>query len=263
MKKLGLAVVLVLTSSATYAGPVFEIPINGGVARIQLDDNCRQTLCASVSWTEDAKRRREPIKPTASARPEGTALGSPVPLSAPPVTVPQRAERDPTPLAAPAGEPVNPGSATADREPEPTVAPAATAPEQTTAAIAPTAPLPSNRQSATSPVGEWLVEDGMARIRIEECGNNLCGAVSAAKNPKDTDRHNPNPALRNRSVIGMPILLGMKPTKSNRWEGHIYNSQDGRTYTAKISLKNPDTLRVEGCAFGGLFCGGQNWTRVN
>ena len=63
-------------------------------------------------------------------------------------------------------------------------------------------------------------------------------------------------------VIGMPVLLDMKPTKPNRWEGRIYNSEDGKTYTSNISLKNPDVLRVEGCAFGGLICGGQNWTRV-
>jgi uncharacterized protein (DUF2147 family) len=28
-------------------------------------------------------------------------------------------------------------------------------------------------------------------------------------------------------------------------------------------LKGTDTLRVQGCAFGGMFCGGQTWTRVN
>jgi uncharacterized protein (DUF2147 family) len=28
-------------------------------------------------------------------------------------------------------------------------------------------------------------------------------------------------------------------------------------------MKGTDTLRVQGCAFGGMFCGGQTWTRVN
>jgi uncharacterized protein (DUF2147 family) len=28
-------------------------------------------------------------------------------------------------------------------------------------------------------------------------------------------------------------------------------------------MKDTDSLRVQGCAFGGVFCGGQTWTRVN
>jgi hypothetical protein len=28
-------------------------------------------------------------------------------------------------------------------------------------------------------------------------------------------------------------------------------------------LNGPDALRVQGCAFGGMFCGGQTWSRLN
>jgi uncharacterized protein (DUF2147 family) len=86
--------------------------------------------------------------------------------------------------------------------------------------------------------------------------------VSGAKNPNEKDRKNPDPALRGRSVIGAPVLIDMKPS-GNRWNGRIYNVKDGKTYTANISLKGADTLRVEGCAFGGMICGGQNWARTN
>src|SRR5262245_2741184 len=58
----------------------------------------------------------------------------------------------------------------------------------------------------------------------------------------------------------MPVLLGMKATKENRWDGQIYNSENGKTYTGNISLAKPDVLRVEGCLL--IFCGGQDWTRV-
>ena len=60
MRKLALAAVLALSSSAAYAQS-FEIPINGGVARIELNDRCRKDLCASVSWSERGSRgeRRE------------------------------------------------------------------------------------------------------------------------------------------------------------------------------------------------------------
>jgi uncharacterized protein (DUF2147 family) len=28
-------------------------------------------------------------------------------------------------------------------------------------------------------------------------------------------------------------------------------------------MKGPESLRVQGCAFGGMFCGGQTWSRLN
>jgi len=60
MRKFALAAVLALTSSAAYAGS-FEIPINGRVARIRIDDKCRESVCASVSLSERGSRgqRRE------------------------------------------------------------------------------------------------------------------------------------------------------------------------------------------------------------
>ncbi|WP_202801761.1 DUF2147 domain-containing protein [Rhodovulum sp. PH10] len=112
-----------------------------------------------------------------------------------------------------------------------------------------------------SPVGEWLVEEGLAKIRIENCSDRLWGLVSWERKSGALDEHNPDPVKKTRPTLGMPILLGMKPTRDKRWEGEIYNSNDGRTYSAKISLAKPDQLRVEGCVLGFL-CGGQTWTRV-
>ncbi|MGH6846244.1 MAG: DUF2147 domain-containing protein [Methylocella sp.] len=280
MKTLGFALALALTGGAAQAGTVFEVPINGGIARIQLDDNCKWPVCASVSWTENARRqdrkeqyRKEPAKPSTSLKAEPPAKlmsSDPAPaLGSTKPSVSSVAPSAPTPaptVAGPADSGPNPEPpAMASHEPDANDAPAAPVPEHDTAAIIapPQPPVSAVKASATSPVGEWMVEDGEARIRIEECGKNLCGVVSGAKNPNETDRKNPNPELRNRPIIGMPVLLDMKPANHNRWEGRIYNAKNGQTYTADISWTDPQNLRVEGCAFGGFICGGQNWTRVN
>jgi uncharacterized protein (DUF2147 family) len=114
--------------------------------------------------------------------------------------------------------------------------------------------------TTAQPTGEWVVADGSARIHIKPCRDALWGVIAWVKTP-GTDRNNPDPALRNRSVVGMPILLDLKRTQANRWEGEVYNAKNGRTYSANISLVSADVLRIEGCVFGGLFCGGENWTR--
>jgi uncharacterized protein (DUF2147 family) len=127
-------------------------------------------------------------------------------------------------------------------------------------------------QAAPSdPTGEWMVAQQVARIKIADCDGRLWGVVAWEAKP-GVDTKNPDPNLRSRPTLGMPILLGMTPskssswngqqTKTNKWEGQIYNSEDGHTYSASISLVDPRTLRVQGC-FLGFLCGGENWTRVD
>jgi uncharacterized protein (DUF2147 family) len=113
---------------------------------------------------------------------------------------------------------------------------------------------------AAEPVGEWAVEGGLAHIKIDSCGDRLWGIVAWEQKP-NVDKNNPDASKRTRPTLGMPILLGMAQAKPNRWDGDIYNSEDGRTYSAHISLTKDDVLRVEGCVLGFL-CGGQSWTRV-
>ncbi|HET7192410.1 MAG TPA: DUF2147 domain-containing protein [Pseudolabrys sp.] len=114
--------------------------------------------------------------------------------------------------------------------------------------------------SPPDPTGEWLVAKRIARIKIVDCSGRLWGVVSWEAQP-GTDTKNPDPNLRSRPTLGMPILLGMTPSHANQWEGQIYNSEDGNTYSASITLSDPNTLRVQGCVLGFL-CGGENWTRV-
>ncbi len=111
------------------------------------------------------------------------------------------------------------------------------------------------------PTGEWMVEKGYATIRIVDCAGKFWGIVASEKTPGGIDSQNPDPKLRTRPTLGMPVLVGMAPSKPNEWSGNIYNSQDGRTYEASISLTSPDVLKVQGCVLGFL-CGGENWTRV-
>jgi uncharacterized protein (DUF2147 family) len=122
---------------------------------------------------------------------------------------------------------------------------------------------------AAEPTGDWLVENGGAHIHIENCGDAVWGVVAWEKTP-GRDSENPDPALKGRPTLGIPILINMKPTtvrgwgggSEQRWEGHVYNAENGKTYTANIKLTAPNTLHIEGCVLGGIFCGGQDWSRV-
>ncbi len=121
--------------------------------------------------------------------------------------------------------------------------------------------LSTGISAAADPIGEWLVADGFGRIKIDNCSGRLWGVVSWEKEPGGIDSNNPDPAKRGRPTLGIPILLGMKATEPNRWEGEIYNAENGKTYSGNISMVSPDVLRIQGCVLGFL-CGGQDWTRV-
>src|SRR4051812_17072333 len=74
--------------------------------------------------------------------------------------------------------------------------------------------------AATSPdvTGEWLVEDGNAKVRIQNCGGAMWGVVSWEKTPGGTDAQNPDPSKRSRPTLGLPILLNMQAKQQpNRW----------------------------------------------
>jgi uncharacterized protein (DUF2147 family) len=115
---------------------------------------------------------------------------------------------------------------------------------------------------AAEPTGHWIVKDQNARIKIGPCGNVFWGVIDWATKPNDTDKNNPDAAKRNRSIIGLPILLGMKPSGANEWAGEVYNAENGKIYQSKITLLSQDRLKITGCVLGGLFCGGEEWTRA-
>jgi uncharacterized protein (DUF2147 family) len=129
------------------------------------------------------------------------------------------------------------------------------------------AAVASAAAQTADPVGEWLVEDGSARIKVVSCPGAVAnqpptfwGVIWAETTP-GTDSKNPDPSMRNRPMLGVPILINMKQTESNKWEGKIYDANGGSLYDSHISVTRNDMLAVRGC-MGVIFCGGQDWKRV-
>src|SRR5216683_4678730 len=99
---------------------------------------------------------------------------------------------------------------------------------------------------AATALGEWLVAEGTARVKLIDCAGALWGIVSWESDP-GVDSNNPDPAKRSQPITGTAILRGLKPSGTNRWDGTIYNTDDGRTYSGGITLSDANVLRVRGC----------------
>jgi uncharacterized protein (DUF2147 family) len=128
--------------------------------------------------------------------------------------------------------------------------------------------------------GTWLSASGVAQIKIGPCpdaaNGPICGFVVGLIKPKGPDNkvvapdaavdyRNENPALRGRKVIGMPLIWGFKATSDpNVFDGgQIYNGENGKIYSANISLQPDGKLRLRGYVGTPMFGETQLWTRVN
>ncbi|MDB5601831.1 MAG: hypothetical protein JWN71_3875 [Xanthobacteraceae bacterium] len=123
---------------------------------------------------------------------------------------------------------------------------------------------------AAEPNGTWSTEGGLSRVRIGACGDALCGTIVSLKEPNDPetgkpklDKNNADAGKRSRPLIGVPIVLSMKKSGADKWQGQVYNATDGKTYSGSLTLTGGDSLKLEGCALGGLVCKAQAWTRTN
>ena len=123
---------------------------------------------------------------------------------------------------------------------------------------------------AADPVGVWLTQGGNSRIRVADCGGALCGTIIWLKEPNDPDtgkpkldKHNSDASKRTRPLLGVQIVLGMKPAGADKWSGQVYNAEDGKTYSGNLTFSGGNSLQLQGCALGGLICKGQTWTKVN
>ncbi len=119
---------------------------------------------------------------------------------------------------------------------------------------------------AESPAGVWRLSSGKVTVRIAYCGGlRLCASIINLARPLDkkgqpkVDRENPNPALRNRRLIGIVVASGMAPAGVNRWKGRIYNADDGGTYSAEAVLSG-NSLTITGC--WGPFCKKNRFNRL-
>ncbi len=113
--------------------------------------------------------------------------------------------------------------------------------------------------------GLWLTENHRSVIKIETCGDKLCGHVFwIIKGGMQADSKNPDEAQRSRPMCGLQILWNFEQDDATHWSsGRIYKADDGDTYHATIEALSPDRLKVRGYVGIPLFGASQTWTRVS
>jgi uncharacterized protein (DUF2147 family) len=127
---------------------------------------------------------------------------------------------------------------------------------------------PAAAQSPT-PVGVWLHPNQRIEIEIARCDDALCARIIWLERPYDAqglprlDAKNGDPALRNRSLLGLEVLRGLRQASKNFWtDGKVYNPDDGKDYSALMSIMGDGSLRVRAYLVLPLLGHTLVWTRV-
>lgn len=126
--------------------------------------------------------------------------------------------------------------------------------------------------------GTWITQQ-QSEITIEPCEQGLCGFISHIVVPPEIiekygadvlaqfegaypDANNEDPALRDRSVLGLTILVLTEQVTATRYSGKVYNPQDGKTYDGFVDVVDGNNIVMSGCIAWGTICQGESWVRA-
>jgi uncharacterized protein (DUF2147 family) len=285
MKRFLYLVVLMALSSSAHAGNSFSFVVAGHRVIIEAPRDCNSPSCVSVSIpgvyesrggrdrdddiddtsdTPDTSDSAAPVKPAAAAQqqvatpqivqPARKPAVEPVASAPPRPAVAQLAATASPAVAALPPPKIQPANAQQPKPLQPKPLPVTSSADKPTPAVPPAAAAPhpvqvlqeTDDDPAEAPLGDWQTEGNKGSVRIERCGQALCGYVLNSSS----------------NANGETVLINMKPKAASEWSGNIYSRDSGSTYYATMAMQGPDSLRVEACALGRFFCSGNVWSRI-
>ena len=96
---------------------------------------------------------------------------------------------------------------------------------------------------AEDAAGVWETASG-GYVQLYEEGDTWKGKIVGSKSGKARyDKNNPDESKRDRRLLGITVLDGLKYAGNGEFEGGtIYDPNNGKTYKAKATQTDPDTI---------------------
>jgi len=112
-------------------------------------------------------------------------------------------------------------------------------------------------QSADAIVGTYLKADGKSKVEFFKSGSTYSGKVVWLKEPNDDkgnpkkDPKNPDKSLRERPLMGMITITGLKYDGEGKYvDGKAYRPADGDEVKFKVKVNDDGTITVTGSKYG-------------
>ena len=122
-------------------------------------------------------------------------------------------------------------------------------------------------------LGIWLEEEGQSKIEIypvkTEDGIKFEGKIIWLEEERrengeiKLDRENPDPKLREQTILGLVIMRNLEFKRPGQWSGgSIYDARSGKTYSLEINMPNKNILKLRGYLGISLIGKTTIWKRV-
>jgi uncharacterized protein (DUF2147 family) len=98
--------------------------------------------------------------------------------------------------------------------------------------------------------GDWLRNDGSARIHVASCGPQMCATNTWIKDETSGE------------FVGDRLVMTLRPQGTSRLVGAAFDVRRNMIYSVQISINNGDSMRTHGCLVEGIVCKTMSWTRT-
>ena len=107
--------------------------------------------------------------------------------------------------------------------------------------------------------GRWITQSGNFEVEIAPCGEALCGTT--VKILANHSMSNSGAESASTPALGMRLLQDFVPDGENRWSGHLYDRENGKTYRCRMTLLSSDELEIHPYVGLPIFGSTQVWRR--
>jgi len=125
------------------------------------------------------------------------------------------------------------------------------------------------QRKASDIIGKYLSESGKAKIEVIDIGGKYYGKIFWLREPNNqdgtpkVDKNNPDQSKRKNHLIGLLLLKSMEFDGKSTWHnGTIYDPENGKDYSCKITIDDKSNLDIRGFIGVSLIGRTTKWKRV-
>jgi uncharacterized protein (DUF2147 family) len=107
-------------------------------------------------------------------------------------------------------------------------------------------------------VGTWKNPKNSVHVRTYACGKSLCGAVVWASEGQQSSARKAGSG----QLIGKQMFNEFVLGDDRVWRGKVFVPKQNKHFPGTVTTVDINTMQVRGCAFGGMICKTQTWTRM-
>lgn len=117
---------------------------------------------------------------------------------------------------------------------------------------------PAAAETRTPVNSEWRNPGKSVQVRIDNCGNALCGTVTWASPKAIADARRGG----TQNLVGTRLFRDLLPAGEGKWKGKVFVPDIRKTFSGTLTFADRNTMVGKGCVLFGVICKSQSWSRV-